>query len=448
MSGSMNVRKKESTETVNGSPRSRLLLSSIVIILVASLMYVWGGMMTEDEKPENVELKTTPDVGVPSSTLTSSPMEEEPTAPLPGLDPTQSPAIDEAPPTTSEQCSDICDKREKNRNEKFGGDLLNPQDVLRLAKKAKETTIGKLREDYGEYFEKIFVKTPEEGKSNPYGEVSYNALGGMDRNGPSRGRLKRKFKLKILKMMRQVRTTERNVNGCDCVDGTGTPERALDEKDDVFETPDYYEKYVFANGGHSQSAGHGNKFSESYTEYFKRDVHRVFKAIGVELFARNMAMGAMKASPDIATCSKEIFGADVDFLTWNYAMTDGHFDSITYYMYRGAINPGRPALAIMTWNKARFVGNPLEDMGLAMFSMQTGDSVMRAIPDSEPNGIPLADSELNKLPKYVKNMKCNRKIGGKVACDGAKWSCTRSLQESGVDCTCPNVGARSSWHMG
>jgi hypothetical protein len=128
-------------------------------------------------------------------------------------------------------------------------------------------------------------------------------------------------------------------------------------------------------------------------------------------------------------------------------MTDSRFDSMAHYLYRGATNPGRPALLLMTWGPAHKFAAPFEEDGLAMFEMNDEGESMKSFPDSEPGGIPLKAYELASLPKYVKTVKCNNRMGGKESCFGHKWSCTSHMRDMD-GCICPNVGKRSSWHMG
>lgn len=190
-------------------------------------------------------------------------------------------------------CNDLCEKRETIRKDKFGGDLLDPKEILRLAKQGRDKTIAALKEDYGEYFESMFVeKSAEENNGSPkYWGMS--CIKSQDQQRcESRDRLKRKLKIKVLRMMHALKTSESNVVGCNCLEKNGKPNGKADEY--VYETPDFYEKYVFANGGHSQAAGHGNKFNESYTAYLGRDLRPVWEAIGIEMIDRNYAMGAMK----------------------------------------------------------------------------------------------------------------------------------------------------------
>lgn len=129
-------------------------------------------------------------------------------------------------------------------------------------------------------------------------------------------------------------------------------------------------------------------------------------------------------------------------------MTDKAFNSAAYYVYRGATNPGRPALVFMTWNSASKIVEPFEEQGLAMFTMNDSTESLKNVPDSEPNGIPKSVYETKRMPPYVRTLKCNNKMGGKDLCASLKWSCTEHMQEAGIQCSCPHVGKRSSWHMG
>jgi hypothetical protein len=122
------------------------------------------------------------------------------------------------------------------------------------------------------------------------GEPSYK---GMSEVGlRSKDRLKRKLKLKVLKMIKNIRVSESDIMGCDCVKKRG---KANDTPDDrAYDIPDFYGQYVFANGGHSQAAGHGNLYKESYAGYFETDLRPVWEAIGINMISRNYASGAMQ----------------------------------------------------------------------------------------------------------------------------------------------------------
>ena len=88
----------------------------------------------------------------------------------------------------------------------------------------------------------------------------------------------------------------------------------------ITETP---QPFVWATGGHSASAGHGNFFNESYTATMGVASGPIFEAVGLDFLARNYAMGATACGMEIASCMKEVFGHDVDILSWDYGMTTG-----------------------------------------------------------------------------------------------------------------------------
>jgi hypothetical protein len=140
----------------------------------------------------------------------------------------------------------------------------------------------------------------------------------------------------------------------------------------------------------------------------------------------------------------------VDFLTWNYGMTDNRVESVAFYSYRGATSPGRPAILYVEGdNLAKKVGIPLEKHGLAAFKTRLfGGDALDKVPDSMSGGIQLPDDELEKLPAFVRSIKCNGRWEGGKICRDTKWSCTNQMKNDGSDCICPNLGKRSSWHMG
>ena len=277
---SKNVEKSPEQSAEGGSSSakkdqdSRFLWTIFLFFLVPMCLYLWDG--------EEAVVSAT-DIVINKVDIEDAPNSAPTIRPTKNKKPTR-----KGGGKFGKGCSDICTRRESSRKEKFGGDLLDFQDVLKLAEGAHEKVISKLREDYGEYFEPMFVNG-----TNGDGGTNYNGMRPADLGGPSRDRMKRKMKIKVLKMMTSIQETDSNVNGCDCIGKTGS---ADSNADDSFATaiPDYYEKYVFANGGHSNAAGHGNMYSESYTAVFGRDVRPIFEAIGISLETRNNAMGGMR----------------------------------------------------------------------------------------------------------------------------------------------------------
>ena len=55
--------------------------------------------------------------------------------------------------------------------------------------------------------------------------------------------------------------------------------------------PNHYAKFVWATGGHSVAAAHGNFYRESYTANLGRDLQPILSAVGLDFQVRNYAMG-------------------------------------------------------------------------------------------------------------------------------------------------------------
>ncbi|CAJ1931900.1 unnamed protein product [Cylindrotheca closterium] len=437
MSVSENADSQEEDESRSFNKKDfKLLLTMLLFFLVSSCLYLLDAEEAETErvelvvqKPENMTESSTVQALAPAETPTS----EQSTASKYGT------VSSHGGGGFDKGCSDICTKREASRKEKFGGDLLDFRDIVKLAEAGHEKVISTLRHDYGEYFDRMFI--------NKGNGTHYFGMRPADLQGPSKERMKRKMKIKVLKMMASVRTSESNLHGCDCVEKAGSVNSRVDEGIST-DIPDFYEKYVFANGGHSNAAGHGNKYSESYTAVFGRDVRPVWEAIGIEMIDRNHAMGGLASNPYHSTCVKEVFGTDVDFLAWNYGMTDSKPYSAAHFIYRGALIPSRPAFVFVDWVKGANLGRSFVEFGLAMFRSRLDGNPVSQLPDMTPDEIPISNEQAQKIPDMARNLKCNKRLEGKDLCFGSKWSCTEKMQAAGIDCICPHIGKRNSWHMG
>jgi hypothetical protein len=220
----------------------------------------------------------------------------------------------------SNTCGTICNARRTHRLEHFDGrDLLNRHDLKKQLEDAKGRLIDKLKVDYGEYFEKLFVNE-EDGSFKPWVPFGDQSL----------PRLKRKLMIKVLESQKKLQQIEMNVNGCDCtnIDGNdnknGFPQRPL--RTDIAATShatlieSTFTNYVWLTGGHSAAAGHGNLYNESYTAVMERDLKDIFGSIGIDFEGRNYAMGGTSSCSEISMCWEEIFGADVDFFSWDFGM--------------------------------------------------------------------------------------------------------------------------------
>lgn len=103
----------------------------------------------------------------------------------------------------------------------------------------------------------------------------------------------------------------------------------------------YFSKFIFAVGGHSAAAGHGDFHEESYGRVLERSVKSTFASIRVDFITRQYAMGSMDSACEVAICVDSIFGIDIDALSWDFGMTDGReqWKMLLYAYHAGMQDP-------------------------------------------------------------------------------------------------------------
>ena len=165
----------------------------------------------------------------------------------------------------------------KNKNKNYHTSKLSEKFQV-----AKAKFMEKLTEDYGpENVPHLFQTTTEEGDAVSIARRVFEGT------STSWSRMKRKVAMKILQAQIQ----------------------------------EEHQPFVWATGGHSAAAGHGNLFNESYTAILELGSLPIFEAVGMNFSARNYAMGGTSSGMEIASCVKEVFGVDFDVLSWDYGMT-------------------------------------------------------------------------------------------------------------------------------
>jgi hypothetical protein len=182
--------------------------------------------------------------------------------------------------SNNDECNLDCDALNAKRIDEFGGDLMDRSVLLQLATQAREKVIENIKKDYGIYFEDIFK----------------NGFEPITHDGNSIQTLTRKLKIKALTVQANV-LTEKEICDQEC--------RLFetDASSPIYNsTIPHYTRYVWATGGHSASAGHGNLFNQSYTAFMERDIKPIFAAIGIEFEGRNYAMGGTKYVDRIGDC--------------------------------------------------------------------------------------------------------------------------------------------------
>jgi len=346
------------------------------------------------------------------------------------------------------QCSNFCEARLAQRISHHGGNLLLPQDVLALATKAREEMIKTLKQDYGEDVFKAMFEEPD-GTSRGY--TAFWGAGDKSSNptdqGPSKARFRRKLKIKLLEVQSAVLKEESSLLGCNCV-ATMIGSRHQDgntNNDEVTlpEIPRSYSKFVWATGGHSAAAGHGNLYNESYTAYMERSVMNVFLAVGIDFVGRNYAMGGMSSGPEIALCLESLFGIDVDLISWDFGMTDGrsYFKKL-FYANRIGMNRNKPAIVDLNIAGRQF-NNRLEqikiveDQGLTAMYMnpEKWQDLEKGIPDM----FGMSEDQMSKIAPYARDLKCKGILEkGDPTCGDKKFN----------KAICPLREGMTSWHPG
>lgn len=180
--------------------------------------------------------------------------------------------------------------------------------VLERFQESRQAMITKMEFDYGkDNLEGMIMNQSKLGIRPPYHAT----------NGPSWARMRRKMMIRLLEAHEASKTNSRQ-RGLRSGNTTVVNTRRLADVDAL-------PKYVWATGGHSATAAHGNLWRESYTAVLERTVKDLFSSVGLNFIGRNHAMGGTSSGPEIALCGKEIFGNDLDVLVWDTGMTDGTF---------------------------------------------------------------------------------------------------------------------------
>jgi hypothetical protein len=182
---------------------------------------------------------------------------------------------------------------------------------------------------------------------------------------------------------------------------------------------------------------------ESYTKVMERGVQDIFAACGIDFVGRNHAMGSTNTAPEIAICSKEVFGTDIDVLLWDAGMLDGKQDwrMLMYYLRAGTLAQ-QPAIVGYNLGQGHNGGRPkavqaAEDTGMPAFQLDHTENGV--IYDAIPDTFGLSDAEIAEMPTFLQKFKCGKQVEkGDPGCDASKWNQTM----------CAKRPFMTSWHPG
>jgi hypothetical protein len=210
----------------------------------------------------------------------------------------------------------MCKEKQQERREHHGGDLLSNVELLDLVEDQRNEAIRDLKQKYGpNFFRDLFM--PNGGLRPVFTAAT--------KSGKSRTRLVRKLQIKLLTVQAALFESSLLEEDCDCLaaeSATAEDTRLLEERADKVGPESYLSRFVWATGGHSAAAGHGNLFNESYTAFLESISKPVFQSVGIDFEGRNYAMGGMKSAPTIALCNEAIFGTDADVISWDYGKNE------------------------------------------------------------------------------------------------------------------------------
>jgi hypothetical protein len=201
-------------------------------------------------------------------------------------------------PLSREACGSFCQARLKQRRRHHGGvDFLSNDELLQSVLKSRVTTVNDLKLKYGaEYFPKIFESSQ--------GKLRQTFVAAAD-GGPSLKRFQRKLQMKILQVQASIyQENAELMKSYNCNDeasqgGGGITSRRRRRLETTAILPPiapYFSRFVWAKGGHSGAAGHGNLHNESYTANMERTAKGAFDSIGIEFEGRNYGMGSMQSA--------------------------------------------------------------------------------------------------------------------------------------------------------
>jgi hypothetical protein len=114
------------------------------------------------------------------------------------------------------------------------------------------------------------------------------------------------------------------------------------------------DSFVFAMGGHSSAAGHGNHFQQSYTLQVQWILEAVFSRLGVRHQARNFGNGGLGTLHN-GIAAGSTYGPDVDMLMWDSGMTEGDSKAKDTFHRQGLLGGVKvPVLWTKSADEAKF----------------------------------------------------------------------------------------------
>lgn len=199
----------------------------------------------------------------------------------------------------------------------------------------------------------------------------------------------------------------------------------------------------WVSAGDASAAGYGNMPEDSYTTIMERTVQEAFATVGLEFVAVNLGIDGFGSGLEGALCMDSLYGLDVDFLSWDFASTDGS------QSYRAALwgvraerHPNHPLLVMLDSNDSSRWGrlNRMDGrVGIALMDQLALQSFrLKYLPDSarftNPEQLPpaLQYYQCNGAPEGI--VDCNNDASHFICVDGKGEQCQRHKFRPNLPC--------------
>lgn len=140
--------------------------------------------------------------------------------------------------------------------------------------------------------------------------------------------------------------------------------------------------------------------------------------IGLRLVTRPYARAGATSAPELAACAKEIYGTDIDIITWDFSMTDGRTHwRIEFFAHRVHILPNHPVMLVLHSGldpARKELVEHLTDQGMTTLRQDEKYLVGQALlfPDSRGR----SDDELADMTEHTRYFRCGYGIEMGGAC--------------------------------
>lgn len=197
------------------------------------------------------------------------------------------------------------------------------------------------------------------------------------------------------------------------------------------------DSFVFAMGGHSAAAGHGNHFVQSYTMQVQKTLEPVLARLGVYHESRNFGMGGLGTLQN-AMAMGDIYGHDIDMLLWDSGMTEKGADQQDLFFRQALLSMDRtPILLADVFDKAWYLHEQVDaDIG----HLWTSESQFPTTTDVE---------QASTLPFAIQYLHCSNDV--RDVCNAQKFWATCWIERDDVTPPVRQVskpGGQASWHPG